>query len=173
MRSPPASSPWSSVPRAAPAPRMGACSSRPPRLPWPPDGPTARWRIWKPRRAGSEIAASIYEMLGRASRALGDHDRALAEHRRAASIVPGEVSYLRAWVLASLAQTLMLLGHFVEATRVGGEAIALARDCAASAGDAARSIEAHAMCTVGVARAWGAAGADGITQLESALSLAR
>ena len=29
------------------------------------------------------------------------------------------------------------------------------------------------MCTVGIARAWGAAGADGIAQLESALSLAR
>src|SRR5439155_1378510 len=79
-------------------------------------------------REDAEIAASIYEMLGRVSRALGDHDRALAEHRRAASIVPGERSYLRAWVLASLAQTLMLLGHFAEATRVGGQAIRIAKE---------------------------------------------
>ncbi|HET7182306.1 MAG TPA: LuxR C-terminal-related transcriptional regulator [Candidatus Limnocylindrales bacterium] len=124
-------------------------------------------------REDAEIAASIYETLGRVLRSLGDHDRALAEHRRAAAITPDDTSVLRASVLASLAQTLMLLGHFVEATRVGNEAIAVARACAASAGDAARSIEAHAMCSVGIARAWGAAGADGIAQLESALSLAR
>ena len=60
----------------------------------------------------AEMAASIYEMLGRFSRTLGDHDRALAEHRRAASIVPRDRIELRAGILASLAQTLMLLGHF-------------------------------------------------------------
>jgi DNA-binding CsgD family transcriptional regulator/tetratricopeptide (TPR) repeat protein len=106
-------------------------------------------------------------------RSLGDHDRALAEHRRAAAITPDGISVLRASVLASLAQTLMLLGHFAEATRVGNEAIEVAREATPAAGDPARSIEAHAMCTVGIARAWGAAGADGIAQLESALSLAR
>ena len=120
-------------------------------------------------REDAEIAASIYEMLGRASRALGDHDRALAEHRRAAAIVPGEVSYLRAWVLASLAQTLMLLGHFHESTRVGLEAIGIAR----SVGDEARSVEAHALCTVGIAQAWGATGGEGIDGLQEALRLAR
>ena len=120
-------------------------------------------------REDAEMAASIYEMLGRVSRALGDHDRALAEHRRAASIVPGEVSYLRAWVLASLAQTLMLIGHFAEATRVGQQAMQIAREV----GEAARSIEAHALCTVGVANAWGASGDVGIAQLQEALRLAR
>jgi DNA-binding CsgD family transcriptional regulator/tetratricopeptide (TPR) repeat protein len=120
-------------------------------------------------REDAEIAAAIYEMLGRASRALGDHDRALVEHRRAASIVPGEVSYLRAWVLASLAQTLMLLGHFLEAQRVGRQAIEIAR----AVGDEGRAVEAHALCTVGVAQAWGADGNDGITQLQQALDLAR
>jgi len=120
-------------------------------------------------REDAEIAASIYEMLGRVSRALGDHDRALAEHRRAASIVPGGRSYLRAWVLASLAQTLMLLGHFAEATRVGGQAIRIAKEI----GDSGRRIEAHALCTVGVANAWGASGDEGIRQLRDALALAR
>jgi DNA-binding CsgD family transcriptional regulator/tetratricopeptide (TPR) repeat protein len=120
-------------------------------------------------RENAEMAATIYEMLGRASRALGDHDRALAEHRRAASIVPGDVSYLRAWVLASLAQTLMLLGHFVEAERIGNQAIQIAR----AVGDEARSVEAHAQCTVGVAQAWGAEGAAGIAHLQQALELAR
>jgi DNA-binding CsgD family transcriptional regulator/tetratricopeptide (TPR) repeat protein len=108
-------------------------------------------------------------MLGRASRALGDHDRALAEHRRAASIVPGEVSYLRAWVLASLAQTLMLLGHFVEAERIGRQAVEISR----AVGEEARGIEAHALCTVGVAQAWGAEGDAGIARLQEALGLAR
>ena len=120
-------------------------------------------------REDAEVAASIYEMLGRVSRALGDHDRALAEHRRAASIVPGETSYLRAWVLASLAQTLMLLGHFIEAARVGEQAITIAR----AVGDDARAVEAHAMCTVGVAQAWGAAGSEGIDLLREALRIAR
>jgi DNA-binding CsgD family transcriptional regulator/tetratricopeptide (TPR) repeat protein len=119
-------------------------------------------------REDAEIAASIYEMLGRVSRALGDHDRALAEHRRAAAIVPGETSYLRAWVLASLAQTLMLLGHFVEAERVGTQAIEIAR----AVGDEGRAVEAHALCTVGVAQAWGARGDDGIVRLQEALRLA-
>ena len=120
-------------------------------------------------RHDAAIAAAIYEMLGRVSRSLGDHDRALAEHRRAASIVPGETSLQRASVLASLAQTLMLLGHFVEATRVGEEAIEVAR----AVGEPARAVEAHALCTVGVAQAWGASGDDGITRLEEALELAR
>jgi DNA-binding CsgD family transcriptional regulator/tetratricopeptide (TPR) repeat protein len=120
-------------------------------------------------REDAEIAASIYEMLGRASRALGDHDRALAEHRRAASIAPRDKTALRAGILASLAQTLMLLGHFAEATRIGEKAIGLAREV----GEAGRGIEAHALCTVGVANAWGAAGDLGIRQLQDALALAR
>ncbi len=120
-------------------------------------------------REDAAMAASIYEMLGRVSRALGDHDRALAEHRRAASILPNEPTYLRAWVLASLAQTLMLIGHFNEATRVGEEAIAVAREV----GEEARAVEAHALCTVGVAHAWGAHGDEGIERLQAAVRLAR
>ena len=120
-------------------------------------------------REDAQMAASIYETLGRVLRALGDHDRALAEHRRAAAIVPDETSILRASVLASLAQTLMLLGHFVEAIRVGTQAIDIAR----AAGTAARSIEAHALCTVGIANAWGVDGDAGIAQLRGALALAQ
>ena len=120
-------------------------------------------------REDAEMAASIYEMLGRVARALGDHDRALAEHRRAASIMPDDASRERGWVLASLAQTLMLLGHFAEATRVGNQAIQVARSVGAAAG----SIEAHALCTVGVAHAWGADGDRGIDELREALRLAR
>jgi DNA-binding CsgD family transcriptional regulator/tetratricopeptide (TPR) repeat protein len=120
-------------------------------------------------REDAATAAAIYETLGRVLRALGDHDRALAEHRRAASIVPDEASALKAAVLSSLAQTLMLLGHFGEAIRVGNQAIEVARNV----GPTARSIEAHALCTIGIANAWGAAGDAGITQLQDALRIAR
>jgi DNA-binding CsgD family transcriptional regulator/tetratricopeptide (TPR) repeat protein len=120
-------------------------------------------------REDAEINAGLHETLGVVARTLGDHDRALAEHRRAASIVPAGNSAARARILASLAQTLMLLGHFAEAARVGTEAIEVAR----AAGPGARSIEAHALCTVGVARAWGADGDDGIELLRTARDLAR
>ena len=119
-------------------------------------------------REDAAIVAGLHETLGRVTRTLGDHDRALVEHRKAASIVPAGNSMARARILASLAQTLMLLGHFAEAARVGAKAIAVAQ----AVGAEARSIEAHALCTVGVARAWGADGTDGIALLERAQSLA-
>jgi DNA-binding CsgD family transcriptional regulator/tetratricopeptide (TPR) repeat protein len=120
-------------------------------------------------REDAEVTAALHETLGRAARTLGDHDRALAEHRRAAAIVPDQASPLRARILASLAQTLMLLGHFAEAGAVGREAIEVAR----AAGPDARSAEAHALCTVGIALAWGAEGGAGVTCLEEARALAR
>ncbi|HJW21360.1 MAG TPA: AAA family ATPase [Candidatus Limnocylindrales bacterium] len=120
-------------------------------------------------RADAELSAELHEMLGRVARTLGDHDRALAEHRRAVSIVPPEDSVGRARILGSLAQTLMLLGLFQEADAVGRDAIAVAR----RAGPEARGIEAHALCTVGVAQAWGASGEAGIALLRSARELAR
>jgi DNA-binding CsgD family transcriptional regulator/tetratricopeptide (TPR) repeat protein len=119
-------------------------------------------------REEAEVVAGLHETLGRVVRTLGDHDRALEEHRRAASIVPAGDTPVRARILASLSQTLMLLGHFAEAARVGNEAIAVAR----RAGPEARSIEAHALCTLGVARAWGADGSDGIELLQQARALA-
>jgi len=120
-------------------------------------------------RDDAEITAGLHETLGIVARTLGDHDRALSEHRRAAAIVPRGVSLARARILGSLAQTLMLLGHFATAATFGLEAIKVAR----AVGPAARSIEAHAMCTVGVARAWGAEGTEGIELLQSARDLAR
>jgi DNA-binding CsgD family transcriptional regulator/tetratricopeptide (TPR) repeat protein len=120
-------------------------------------------------RADAEERAGLHETLGRVARVLGDHDRALAEHRRAAAIVPRGATLARARVLASLAQTLMLLGHFAEAEAVGRDAIEVAR----KVGEPARSLEAHALCTVGVARAWGPDGAEGLDLLMEAGELAR
>jgi len=119
-------------------------------------------------REDAEVLAVLHETLGRAARTLGDHDRALEEHRRAASIVPVRDTVARARVLASLAQTLMLLGHFAEALRVADQAIAVAR----RVGPAAGSIEAHALCTIGVSRAWGADGSEGVELLQRAQVLA-
>src|SRR5439155_9426698 len=58
--------------------------------------------------------------------------------------------------------------HFAEALRVADEAIDVAR----RVGPAADSIEAHALCTIGVSRAWGAEGTQGIELLQRAQVLA-
>jgi DNA-binding CsgD family transcriptional regulator/tetratricopeptide (TPR) repeat protein len=118
-------------------------------------------------REDATLTAGLHETLGRAARTLGDHDRALAEHRRAASIIPAGSTIERARILGSLAQTLMLLGHFQEAARVGREAVSVARAVEAT------SIEAHALCTIGVAEAWSAEGDEGVVLLRRALELAR
>jgi len=119
-------------------------------------------------REDADIVAGLHETLGRTARALGDHDRALDEHRRAAAIAPVGDTVARARILASLAHTLMLLGHFVETARVAEEAIAVA----GRVGPPASSVEAHALCTMGVALAWGAEGTRGVELLERALVLA-
>jgi ATP/maltotriose-dependent transcriptional regulator MalT len=137
-------------------------------------------------RADADRLAGLHETLGRVARSLGDHDRALAEHRRAAAIVPPSDSIIRARILGSLAQTLMLLGHFQEAATVGRDAVAVARRVEAATRDdgaaddagpgtdqAARTVEAHALCTVGVAEAWGVDGTGGIALLREARELAR
>lgn len=112
--------------------------------------------------------AGLHDRLGRVARVLGDHDRALAEHRRAASLVPPGPSVLRARVLGSLAQTLMLLGRFAEAESVARQAIGVA----GAVGAEARAAEGHAICTLGIARAWSAAPADAIALLERAREIA-
>lgn len=112
--------------------------------------------------------AGLHDRLGRVARTLGDHDRALAEHRRAASLAPAAPSVLRARVLGSLAQTLMLLGQFAEAETVAQQAIEVAR----SVGSEAHAAEGHAVCTLGIARAWSAAPADAIALLERAREIA-
>ncbi len=120
-------------------------------------------------RADRAAVASLHEALGRVARTLGDHERAVVEHRRAAATVPPGPSSLRARVLASLAQTLMLQGHFAEAARTAEAAIDVAR----LVGPDALAIEGHATCTLGIARAWSADPADAIGLLEAAREIAR
>ncbi|HSO28520.1 MAG TPA: response regulator transcription factor, partial [Candidatus Sulfomarinibacteraceae bacterium] len=73
-----------------------------------------------------------------------------------------------------------LLGQFSEAERRAEEAIAVARAVAAAAAEAgggivpgAREAEGHATCTLGIARAWGAAPDEGVALLEQARDIAR
>jgi DNA-binding CsgD family transcriptional regulator/tetratricopeptide (TPR) repeat protein len=119
-------------------------------------------------REDRALLAGLYDRLGRVARALGDHDRALAEHRRAAELAPPAPSVLRARVLGSLAQTLMLLGQFAETETVARQAIEIAR----IVGLEARAAEGHATCTLGIARAWSAAPEDAIRLLEHAREIA-
>ncbi|MBI2775825.1 MAG: AAA family ATPase [Chloroflexi bacterium] len=112
--------------------------------------------------------AGLHDRLGRVARLLGHHDRALAEHRRAVSMTPAAPSLLRATVLGSLAQTLMLLGKFAEAESMARSAIDVAR----RVGAAALTAEGHATCTLGIALAWSAAPAEAIVLLERARAVA-
>lgn len=115
------------------------------------------------------IAAGLHDRLGRVARAIGDYDRALTQHRRAVSLVPAGPSLLRARVLGSLAQTLMLVGRFAEAEAVAQDAIDIAR----LVGREALAAEGHATCTLGIARAWSATPANAIPLLERARDVAR
>ena len=84
-------------------------------------------------------------------------------------MLPPGAPVLRARILGSLAQTLMLLGTFGEAETVAREAI----DAARAVGADARAAEGHATCTLGIARAWGADPAGAIDLLETARGIAR
>lgn len=119
-------------------------------------------------REDAAILAGLHERRGWVERALGHHERALAEHRRAASLVPRGATLLRAQVLGSLAQTLMLLGTFGEAEDVAAQAIEAGR----AAGPDGLAAVGHATCTLGIARAWGADPAQAVALLEAARSIA-
>jgi tetratricopeptide (TPR) repeat protein len=110
----------------------------------------------------------LHDRLGRYRRVTGDHEGGLAAHRRAAQLVPRQPTRERAQVLAGLAQTLMLDGHFAEAERIAEEAISTAR----TVGTAARAEEGHALCTLGVARAWGDDPAAAVGLMEQAREIA-
>ncbi|HZC31362.1 MAG TPA: hypothetical protein VE261_07575, partial [Gaiellaceae bacterium] len=120
-------------------------------------------------REDRDAVAALHEALGRVARTLGDHERALAEHRRAASSVDRGNTPLRARILASLAQTLMLHGHFAEAANTARNAIDVSR----RVGPEALAIEGHATCTLGIATAWSADPGDAISLLEHAREIAR
>ncbi len=112
--------------------------------------------------------ALLHERLGRYRRASGDQDGSILAHRRAVALVPAGPSRERALVLAALAQVRMLEGMFHEAEGLCAEAIAVAR----AVGPGARGEEGHAICTLGISRAWGDDPESGVALLREARAIA-
>ncbi len=110
----------------------------------------------------------LHERLGRYRRAAGDPDGSIVAHRRAVELVPAGPTRERALVLASLAQVRMLEGMFSEAEALCREAI----DTARAAGPIARGEEGHAICTLGISRAWGEDPEAGVALLREARAIA-
>ncbi len=110
----------------------------------------------------------LFDRLARFRRVTGDQAGALAAHRRAVDLVPSDRPRERALALAGLAQVLMLDGQFAESERRALEAIEVARS---AAGDA-RAEEGHALCTLGIARAWGDRADEAPALLEEARRIA-
>jgi DNA-binding CsgD family transcriptional regulator/tetratricopeptide (TPR) repeat protein len=119
-------------------------------------------------RADRVTLALLHERLGRYRRASGDQDGSMVAHRRALELIPPEPTRERALVLASLAQVRMLEGMFREAERLCREAIDVAR----AVGPAARGEECHAICTLGISRAWGEDPETGVALLREARGIA-
>jgi DNA-binding CsgD family transcriptional regulator/tetratricopeptide (TPR) repeat protein len=119
-------------------------------------------------RADRITLGLLHERLGRYRRAAGDQDGSIVAHRRAVELIPPEPTRERALVLASLAQVRMLEGMFSEAEALCREAIEAAR----AAGPVARGEEGHAICTLGISRAWGEDPEAGVALLREARSIA-
>lgn len=110
----------------------------------------------------------LHDRLARFRRAAGDQGASLDGHREAVRLVPRAPSRERALVLAGLAQALMLDGRFAAAERVAGEAITVAR----TVGKEARPEEGHAICSLGIIRAWGTGPEDAPALLAEARGIA-
>lgn len=110
----------------------------------------------------------LYDRLARFRRVVADQPGVIAAHRRAVDLIPADHPRERALVLAGLAQALMLDGQFVESERRAIEAIAVAR----ASGGAARAEEGHAVCTLGIGRAWGDRAAEAPALLDEARRIA-
>ncbi|HEY6056909.1 MAG TPA: LuxR C-terminal-related transcriptional regulator, partial [Candidatus Limnocylindrales bacterium] len=119
-------------------------------------------------RADRADLALLYERLGRYRRVVGDPDGSLVALRRAVAFMPREPSRERVLVLGSLAQGLMLDGHFVESERIASEAIEVAK----AVEPEARGEAGHAICTLGIGRAWGRDPEGAVALLEEARDVA-
>jgi len=116
--------------------------------------------------------ARLHERLGQYRRNAGDSDGGLDELRRAVELAPPD-TLLCADALAALAQAEMLDGIFADAEVHARAAIELARRLQPGAGVDGRSIEAHAITTLGVVLGWGDVPDDGVALLREARVLAQ
>jgi DNA-binding CsgD family transcriptional regulator/tetratricopeptide (TPR) repeat protein len=115
-------------------------------------------------------AGLMHERLGRYLTVSGhDEESVLAAYRQAVRLVPDEPSRDRARVLAAMGQALMLATRYDESRRYAEAAVALARQV----GDAARSEESHALCTLGVLLTRAGEAEQSVAALRTALAVAR
>ncbi len=114
----------------------------------------------------------MYEDLGRYQWNAGDLDGAIASIERALGIMPQAPSCSRAWVLASLAQHLMLDGRFDQSLSAAEEALGMAA-AAETGGEDTLRVRAHALCTKGVDIAYRGDAELGLALLEEAATLSR
>lgn len=114
-------------------------------------------------------SAALHEELGRTLRASGDLAGGIVATERALDLIPPGPDRMRARVLCSLAQYLMLDGRFSESARLAQETVDLA--------DAARGERwperAHALCTLGVDVAYLGQLDRGLALLETSATAAR
>ena len=115
--------------------------------------------------------ASLYERLGQYRRSAGDSEGGLAAIHRAVELAPSG-SLRSAGALAALAQAEMLDGIFGESEVHALAAIESVRclepDEPSGRQPDGRSIEAHALTTLGVVRGWGDVPEDGVALLREA-----
>ncbi len=111
----------------------------------------------------------LHEELGRMLWASGDLAGGIAAMEHALATLPPGPSQARARALATLAQHLMLDGRFVESTALAEQA----RDVADAVGPVARPELAHALCTLGVDRAWQGSLDQGLGLLKASAAVAR
>ena len=137
----------------------------PTRAPRP--SPSRRSPAWTSDPTGSPWGSSTSGSGATAGRP-GDPDGSIVAHRRAVELIPAGPTRERALVLASLAQVRMLEGMFSEAEALCREAI----DTARAAGPIARGEEGHAICTLGISRAWGEDPEAGVALLREARAIA-
>jgi ATP/maltotriose-dependent transcriptional regulator MalT len=111
--------------------------------------------------------AYLYERLGRYLWMSADGHGALAAYENAVALVPAEPSRERAAVLSGYSQILMLAGRFAESKSFAEQAIEVAREV-----PAARSIEGHARCNLGVDLSRLGQHEDGVAELLEARRIA-
>jgi DNA-binding CsgD family transcriptional regulator/tetratricopeptide (TPR) repeat protein len=115
------------------------------------------------------MSASLREELGRTLRASGDLAGGIEVTERALELAPDGPSQVRARILCSLAQYLMLDGRFAESARLAQEAV----DLADTARESPWPEMAHALCTLGVDLAYLGELDRGLALLEASAIAAR
>ena len=118
------------------------------------------------------VLGEMYADLGRYQWAGGELDGALDSMERALGIMPDQPSRIRARAQASLAQHLMIAGHFEESAAIARAARDTAID-AAELDEATLAEHGHALCTLGMDVAYLGDLDAGLTLLEKSAVIAR